>query len=756
MAELEVDHALTFDFPTPHTKWAQPYALGKIRVLFFTDGTGTNPRECVELMQRFDIEGQAVFWARIVDSKDSHWHGGEAGERRMLNLLEQKWDCFVFFRLPMTNVPPEQKQKILKAVTEGTGIVFVGSDDSTLLRQNNRIIPLPPFLSPEPVGNAYRIGQGLGIRLPNPPDIAYHEGWEVDYDYRQERLGRAIVWAAGKEPVSQLQMSISPTGPATGSSKTIISVRVIGKLLGDKAALHLSVRRPGDNPIPLPLREAAAGSALVFEIPSLSEGPYHADARVVSSTGVETWATIPFEIRHTRRIAGVSLDRSWGEPGGTISGNVAIGGNLLPNEVVRVQLLDRRRRELARQDLGLSANPSSVPFKFEIAEWLPMLTTVEARLISNGQETSRAYQYFRVTKRKQGQFNFLIWEVPRGTLAPYAEESLARHGVTLQLAWGNPPPYVAASEISWVPYTTHIGDSKSPEGIMKPFCWNDSEAVTKHISELASKHGGSREHGTFVYSLGDENATYGSCLSPHCATAYREYLKQNYDSLEALNTSWGTAFRTWDQMGLSVEGDDEESNSLKERNYARWFDRQAFKSWNYVQYCRKYADAFKAMDPWAKTGFEGAGNLASGDDVDLIIRSLDFWAPYPGTVDEVIRSIASRDFIRSNWMGYIKDADSLLRQYWRMVTLGMDSVWWWRWDNIGQFHGWLAPDLRPFPAVQTLLDDTQIMRDGLGDLLLRSKMQATASPFYIHTRPFSPTSWMSPYPFALMNNHIRR
>ena len=61
LAELEVDHALTFDFPTPHTDWAQPYAGERTRVLFFTDGRGTNPRECVELMQRFDLDAEAVF-----------------------------------------------------------------------------------------------------------------------------------------------------------------------------------------------------------------------------------------------------------------------------------------------------------------------------------------------------------------------------------------------------------------------------------------------------------------------------------------------------------------------------------------------------------------------------------------------------------------------------------------------------------------------------------------------------------------------
>ena len=34
--------------------------------------------------------------------------------------------------------------------------------------------------------------------------------------------------------------------------------------------------------------------------------------------------------------------------------------------------------------------------------------------------------------------------------------------------------------------------------------------------------------------------------------------------------------------------------------------------------------------------------------------------------DEVIRSIAPREMPRANWMGYTKDADSLLSKYWRM------------------------------------------------------------------------------------------
>jgi hypothetical protein len=58
-----------------------------------------------------------------------------------------------------------------------------------------------------------------------------------------------------------------------------------------------------------------------------------------------------------------------------------------------------------------------------------------------------------------------------------------------------------------------------------------------------------------------------------------------------------------------------------------------------------------------------------------------------------------------------------------MVTRGCDAVWWWRWDALGRFHGWLAPTLDPYPAVRDILKDTQIVRNGLGDLLIHSEMQ---------------------------------
>jgi beta-galactosidase len=727
--ELEIDHALTLEFSTPHTEWAKPYAHGNVRVLFFSDGRGTNARECVELMQRFDIEAKAVFWANINDSNKESWHGGEMGERRMLKLLQQKWDCFVFLGLPMTNVPLLQKQIIVDSVTNGAGIVFVGSNDGNVLTGKKRIMPPLMFVDPEDGNSAYAVGQGRGIYLPNRPTIDYDEGWETHYDYWQERLGRALLWASGKEPTMRLDLTLSPQSHAGSGEATVRSedaTSLLARLSGDPSSrglkIQVQLRSAGHAPVRLPEKDISAGDTVEFPLPRLPKGTWHVDARVTGTAGIEIWATCPFEVHTDRSVSAVMLDQNWGELGDVISGTVVVSGSPSPREIMRVQLLDRRRRELVRKNFPVMDR--SLKFDFPVLEWLPMLVTVEARLYSNGIEIDRAYKYFHVTKRKQGRFNFLMWGAPKGTLAPYAEESLAQNGVTLQLDWENPPLSVGAYDISWVPFTTHIPVGKTSSGIMKPFCWNDGRAVKRQIDMLVSGHRGSREHGTFVYSVGDENTTLGSCLSSACADTYRVFLHESYGSLDELNRSWQTQFTDWKDVGLSSTADDDELASRNSKNYSRWFDRQAYKSWNYVQYCLKHAKAYKTLDPKAKTGFDGAGGFAAGDDLDLIVRSMDSWVPYQGLHDEVIRSIAPRDFVRSNWIGgRDKTAGPLLQKYWRLVTLGADSIWWWMWSCIGQLHGFLAPDLRSFPEIKEVVKDTQIVRDGLGDLLLYSTMQ---------------------------------
>ncbi len=529
--ELEVDHALTREVVTPHTDWARPYALGKTRVLFFTDGLNANARECVEVMQRFDVEAKAVLWAQDPDFPIYALDGGRVGLERVNNLLKEKWDCFVFLcgKTPK-DLPAKEQYLLIKRVADGTGLVLVGGNDERVMLEKLRIANAPPFLASGPVGDAFQIAQGRGVRMPKPPVLDYHEGWETEYDYVVERLGRAIVWAAGKEPRARVELAAAKPEFLCSEPKKL-TARLSGSPVGEKCRLQLTVRRPADQPLVFPEREIKPGVALDFVLPEVfPAGEYHADAKIVSSAGVETWATIPLKITTGRTVADVSLSQDWGEIGDRIKGGIALKGSPVPGETVRVRLLDRRRRELARKD---SPSAESMPFDFAVASWMPGLVTVEAQVLQNGTEVSRAYRYFTVTHRNRGQFNFMMWGHGQGTLAPYVQEALARSGVTVQLGQGfmdayswiaNPPrtvppipQFLPAYDMALIPYTFHINAVKSPEGIKLPYCWNDEEAVKKHAASMAHYNMANRKIGVFAYSLGDECIIRNSCLSPHCA-----------------------------------------------------------------------------------------------------------------------------------------------------------------------------------------------------------------------------------------------
>ncbi len=111
------------------------------------------------------------------------------------------------------------------------------------------------------------------------------------------------------------------------------------------------------------------------------------------------------------------------------------------------------------------------------------------------------------------------------------------------------------------------------------------------------------------YSLGDETgigdlaAFWDFDLSDLSLAAMREWLKDDYDSLTALNQQWGTAFRRWDEV---VPMTTDEAMRRSDENFSAWAD---FKEWMDVAFARALksgSDAVHAADPAAVSAIEGA------------------------------------------------------------------------------------------------------------------------------------------------------
>ncbi|MBI2297943.1 MAG: beta-galactosidase trimerization domain-containing protein, partial [Armatimonadetes bacterium] len=711
-ADLDLEHSVDSALISPHTTWARPYVRGRTRVLFFVNGHGTTPREVIELKERFDLDVQMAFWATIIDTPNQHWHGDDAGLRRIARLLAEKWDAFVFMGAELAKLPEDLQYTLVERVTNGAGLVIVGGHDARVLKDKNKLT-VPAFLADVAGAEPYTVKQGRGLRLPAPAAMRYGPGWAAAYDEWDMRFGKAVLWAAGREPKLSLTVTAplgevdraNPPGPGAGLAWA-------GARGGETASLTL--RRDDGIATGLASQVLKTPSGkLEVRLPLVRSGSYYLDVIVRDGNQVAAFGSVPLKLTDARQVTAVTLDRAWAEIGESLSGKVELSKPPAPPaEGVIVQVFDRRGREVYRSPkLGADGK-----FSVKVEPWWPMLARVQATLMDGAQQVSAAWQFANVVKRARGRFNFVMWDCPGGNLGPLGEESLRRSGITVHLGGGAPPLQVAAQDMAWIPYTTHIGKACDP-------CWADPAAAQKYVDDIVGKQAAARQHGVFVYSLGDEILVRGSCAQPADLAAYRQYLKSQYDDLEALNASWGTHYTGFEQVELSQPQDPRESEALRAGNFPRWYDRQAYESSNFCQLTERFGRAFRALDPQSKCGFEGAGTFTDGDDLDGFVRSNGWWSPYPGTADEVLRSIAPRDFPHSNWMGYTRDADTLLEKYWRMVTRGCDSVFWWRWDGIGRFHGWLMENLDPYPANRELLRDTQIVRDGLGDLLLRASIQ---------------------------------
>ena len=161
-------------------------------------------------------------------------------------------------------------------------------------------------------------------------------------------------------------------------------------------------------------------------------------------------------------------------------------------------------------------------------------------------------------------------------------------------------------------------------------------------------------------------------------------------------------------------------------NHAPAYDAYYFPGHNFIEMGKQWRAGVREIcqDSQAKIGFEGSAHICRGmADPERVCREFDMWAPYTGISEEFIRSLAPRSFIRSSWIGYDKDATSHLGHYWRQVMMGADSVWYWMWSAIGGWQGFQQPDLDAPEPVREMLRDTQVVREGLGDLLLNYEMQ---------------------------------
>ncbi|MCZ7644656.1 MAG: beta-galactosidase trimerization domain-containing protein [Planctomycetota bacterium] len=735
--ETEAYHKLRLTDETEHTKWARPYAPGKPRVLFFVDSNGegmnAHGREALEFLRRFDAEVETAF---MINFYGNYWLGCNAGIERLNRLLERDWDVLVFQDLPPSKKSKygneaSARQRMLELVAKGAGVVLLGTDDGGWLPDKKPLAQGPEFLKDLEGVSYFEAGPARVVQHGEIPFIPWGVGWEARYDRWQERLGRMILWAAKREPALRIQVApASATFERAQLPADAGSVSWEGQAAGP---LEIEVRLRRDDGRVEPLAKASAQASpgkLALKLPALREGGYAIEAFARGAKGIESWTVADIKVASADRVAAVEIDSGkrmefkqitkdaaaqkkrdeelgvllpYFEIGETLSGQVELTGSGAGKRV-RINLRGPDERILLRQEAEAQAR---APFSFKVEPWWPMVVRVEALLLDGEAEASAAYAYAHVTQRRQGGFHFVLWDFPvESSVAPYVAKALRKMGVTAITTSRGAPLCAAAHGLAWIPWT----GGNVTSGHLAEWTEQPPEKVGAYMVGHTTR---SRPSGVLAYSLGDEGKTSGYGTGPGAVKRWQEYLKQAYGSIEALNASWETQHPNFEALTLARP---------KPMPEAMGYDMAMFGIENFVGFAKAHRENLRKVDPGAAIGFEGSGGFEG--DPELFCKDLDFWAPYAGGVEEVMRSFAPRSFLRGNWMGYHVTPEGHLGDYWRGLTLGHNSVWFWMWSTHGAWNGWQHPDLNGVPdEVEALLADTTCVREGLGDLLQQYRMQ---------------------------------
>ncbi|MCD6350679.1 MAG: beta-galactosidase [Armatimonadetes bacterium] len=747
MDQLEEEHQLRMTFVTPHIEWGKPWYKGKTRVLMFCVGKYERARDAVELMERFDMDITTIYFRRNrkvihfttanVDREVSENPPESDGVQRARRLLRQKWDLFLFGNINPDVLPPELQYYMYKQVADGAGILCVGPKPEKVMTPE-REMKDPPDLFPVriPVGklpggaamlapkekpenllrrlvHAYKLGKGRGVHFALPgvmtvtPALSATPENLNELEYWFALAGHLGLWAAGKnmghDELMELWQRDKKNLKALVKLQRLDGYEVLPwqvyklRREGDDLVLDVQPQLPQDAPIAGGL--VIAEGFLMYKNEKLR--PFMDVADLTEA--------IP------QRVTAVALHEDFCEPGTPIEGTVSLAAADYQGWTLRVETRDAWGRILQRKDLPLQAGATQVPFSLPTSKDCSIYMRLEASLRHpDGPITAPTVAEFRVPQRRRGPFHQVQWDAPNAAVGYWAELRLRQLGWDIML--GGVKSSIALADVPLIPYTTRLMEKHNEKGVMQPCCWNDPDKSQKWIESIAERQVVSRKHGVYCYSLGDETTTKGCCLSNFCLQTYRKYLQEQYGDIAALNKSWGTNYSSFDEVTLSKPDDNYEKTAFQQGNYARWFDRLAFSQWNYLQLNKRFGERYKKLDPQALTGFEGAGGF--GDDIEAIVRTNGFYNPYPSVADEILRSVAPKGYIRGNWIGYQRDAEPLLYWYWRVIMNGCPCVFWWRWDGIGKWHGYIEPDFELYPATAEMQKDTEVVRQGLGDLLV--------------------------------------
>ena len=808
--KFDIDYSAAVQ--TPHQKWAQPYAGGRLKAFFVPNIVFG--REVIELAQRFDIDYETVSIDRnwdvnkwglgdFYDQRGGIWDFDVMYENLQTALCSDTWyDLLV---IPGVNgwgfFPDEVKKAVLSRVEKGAGLIINRPVHGFDLPKDDALLALSPLLpefeepfTPDgyakidysllqneqwrthghyitngipfelfdcmrlgiypytladgaalildsaegsPIGAVKTYGKGRVAAFGYIPtcflpdiydkDLALENGCfgsvtlaasypekNVRFDekeYFYAMFGRAMLWAAGKEP------SVTIDGVSvSGMSVTVDSkADEIGYSVKNVYGQALASGAGGTFDLPACAADGGTFRVEVFAIENGKTADFHTvtasfdkAASIVSVTPIVGESVLPggefaCEVAYTggaaALVCGVYDDFENLLQEDTVAidgaGTHTVRYTAVPQKALNIRVVAEIRRGALVIDRAESKRVIVVPTMRAIDDFEAFLSPTFRGRPEFLRFTGELFREIGITGLYPGDSRMVMSSGAEG----------------LGVYWYKRAGYVERKE-----NYLQTGDKQYLH--RKP-CLSDPAFWAENAAKIAKTVGAGKKFGPLSYFANDEGSLtcysdeFELCFCPHCMKDMREWLQQEYPSLSALNKAWAASFASWDE----VEPDTFEEAARK-NNFAGWGAHRLFMELVFTGAYEKINALVKAEDPEARIRMSGCqvSSPYTGCDYHLLHKHVGYFEAYTGGNQvEFHRSFTKPGTIIGGWTGYGVKGINARRQIWERVLHGftLQSVF------------WCASNVNPdFTFPQSAKDlgriFKEIRREGIGKLLLHT------------------------------------
>jgi hypothetical protein len=565
--------------------------------------------------------------------------------------------------------------------------------------------------------------RGLLPRVDDPWLTELHYPY---WEYMWSLVARAVIWASDKEPGTYIQEASRTPDGLTIQLKNVIEDVVVAVQIIDEFGM---IEEEFDSLV------CAKQTQVDFPINrELNGGNHIANIQLKGKQGVFDWYSLMFRTNKAVEIISVENRELEIPIGENVRSSIVLKSDDLVKGTLTARLYDNFDRLVDEQSQEVSFQGEKIYGTVLSSEnILTHLGKSEYFLYMNDNQTDRQVtEHFFLHPRSWDDYDVTMYHFGPDPLPgtwPATDRQLKELNVTTLAAYTLSHSWHANYRIQ---AQTRIKGVESPDsgpdleyylGMKKEYLETNDKGILKRkyglkdtvylnsvrddLTSMISRWKKFSPSAYYIYeepSVTRYDDALDLCFRESTLAAMREWLKEEYMSLPALNTQWGTDFTRWED----VVPDD--SREARERgNYSSWGDHRTFMEICWADQFKFVQDIVNEVDPGGLVQLSGtqAASSHNGYDYSRLNRYIGQMNPYDIDNQLEYHHNFNPELKISGQAGYGALGKSVLYDYYNHLFLK---------ETGGSYVFWqvscLNPDLR---ICQSGLD----MKEGFDELLKR-------------------------------------